>query len=267
MHTNINIIFFLGKNNEITKNQSTFYNKKIKECSDSIYKSKTTLDHSGWEACQRTSIFDCIVRHEHFDGLLGVIDVDEYIFSPNMTLSEAFFKLERKDVYQIKGLIYGMSYQYKKQLPIDILPYLHRRHISASRPNSLAYRKKNGIKYRNYAMKSFYKLPNYFYGNTKTSIHKNREYDSDKVLIIDKKNSTVMYNHYMYKSVEENALSSVQRKNYERKMYSKQWNIFEEEYGSRMEPLLQKFKSYFDRIEVKNILKLLKPRETSTFKH
>ena len=116
-------------------------------------------------------------------------------------------------------------------------------------------------------MKSFYKLPNYFYGNTKTSIHKNREYDSEKVLIIDKKNSTVMYNHYMYKSVEENALSSVQRKNYERKMYSKQWNIFEEEYGSRMEPLLQKFKSYFDRIEVKNILKLLKPRETSTFKH
>lgn len=253
--------FFLNENMQITDvSTRPHYNKTVEECKEFVYRSTLTLKNKYKHSCQRASIFDCFNRHQHYKGLLGFIDVDEYMFSPNGTLPDAFLRLDQKDIYEIDGLIYGMGKQYRRQLPFDLLPVLHKRHIRLDRKNLEAFQYDNKLRYRNYARKSFYRMPNVLSGELYASVHDNARYDRSKVLSIGKNNGAVLYNHYMYKSVEEYVLSSTLTKRLERQVDPLQLSIYEEEHGSRMESLLKKFEDFFYKCEVPKIKALLQPR-------
>lgn len=255
-----NIRLYMGKN--VCQNYSNF----IDECKLSLEEFDTTLDNKHRPSCQYSSMYDCFRRHENHDGLVGMIDVDEYIFSNSskVSLPEAFSTLPKKDVFVIEGLLYGMTKQYRRQMPFDLLPVLHRWHIELKDRVQEAYKFKNGVKYRNFARKSFYRMPvalqrQKFFIENHEPYYKNL-YDSDKIYLTDKENDLVYYNHYMYKSLEEWTFSSILTKRYEREVIPSQLHIFEEQYGSRMETFLNRFQDFFEVCEVPKIKKLLQSK-------
>ena len=252
-----NIRLYMGKN--VCQNYSNF----IDECKLSLQEFDTMLDNKHRPSCQYASMYDCFRRHENHNGLVGMIDVDEYIFSnsSNTSLPAAFGALPKKDVFVIEGLLYGMTKQYRRQMPFDLLPVLHKWHIELKDEVQEAYKYKNGVKYRNFARKSFYRMPVAL--NREKFFIENHEpffkglYEGENVYLTDKQNDLVYYNHYMYKSLEEWVFSSILTKRYEREVIPSQLHIFEEEYGSRMETFLTQFKDFFEICEVPKIKKLL----------
>lgn len=257
-----NIRVYMGKN--VCDNYTTF----IDECKLSLKQFDNTLSNEHRFSCQLSSMYDCFRRHERHDGLLGMIDVDEYIFPrwSNMSLVEAFDRSPQKDIYVIEGLLYGMTKQYRKQMPYELLPVLHKRHIQSDEWVEEKFHERDGIVYRNYARKSFYRMPTVLrvdklYIENHELFYKGL-YDWNKTHRYHPQRGLVFYNHYMYKSLEEYVLNSILDNRLERQVDSRQLGIFEEEHGSRMETFLTSFQRFFNRCEVPKIKALLQPKTT-----
>jgi hypothetical protein len=227
------------------------------------------------EFCQQTAFADCFIRHRAHNGLLGIFDVDEYMFPADSdhsnSLVDAFNNLTWVDKthVMVEGLIYGYQGQYRRHAPFELTPDIYQWHAPIKYSMSQGYHKINvpgkKVNARTFALKTFYRLPDVLQlgdGDVfDVGVHQNRHKHEKMVIYMDREKGTIKYNHYMYKSMEENTLSASLSNNQERKVNTDTMNFYSSEYGSRMSSYLNRFKKYWHTCSIPKIQKHLSSRK------